>query len=483
MFLMPSSLFRHHALARAAALAAALVLAGCASAPPAAAPSDEPLIGSVVPARLDGAAGVATSSSLPEATPASWQQLVQDARLRELITLALTHNRDLRLAALNIDAARAQYRITDAARLPTVAASAGSTASRSSTAAGASGAVSRQVSASLGISAWELDLWGRLGQLKDAALNSYLATESTRDAVQATLVAEVAQAWLTVQANQSLAQLAQQTLDSRTRSLDLTQRRYDAGAVSGLDLATAQAALETARGDVATARSSLTQSNNALRLLVGADVPAALLPAAGDNASAAALALAPVPGGLSSQVLLQRPDVKAAERTVQAALARVGAARAALLPTLTLTASVGSASTELQDLFSAGSGTWSLAPSLRLPLLDGGAARTAVEVAEINRQIGFTTYEQTVQTAFREVADALAVRGQIDTRLQAQAKLVDAYQRSLSLTEQRYQAGAVNALSVLDAQRSLYAAQEALIALRLTEQGNRLTLYKVLGGA
>lgn len=463
------------------ALAVALVLAGCASAPPGAAPSDEPLIGSVVPARLDGAGGAATHTAMPETAPASWQQLVQDARLRELITLALTHNRDLRLAALNIDAARAQYRITDAALLPTVAAGAGSTASRSSTAAGGSGAVSRQVSATLGISSWELDLWGRLGQLKDAALSSYLATESTRDAVQATLVAEVAQAWLTVQSNQSLAQLAQQTLDTRTRSLDLTQRRYDAGAVSGLDLATAQAALETARGDVATAQSTLAQSHNALRLLVGADVPAALLPAAGDTASA--VALAPVPGGLSSQVLLQRPDVKAADRTVQAALARVGAARAALLPTITLTASVGSASTELKDLFSAGSGTWSLAPSLRLPLLDGGASRTAVEVAEINRQIGFTTYEQTVQTAFKEVADALAVRSQIDTRLQAQAKLVDAYQRSLSLTEQRYQAGAVNALSVLDAQRSLYAAQEALIALRLTEQGNRLTLYKVLGGA
>jgi outer membrane protein, multidrug efflux system len=161
----------------------------------------------------------------------------------------------------------------------------------------------------------------------------------------------------------------------------------------------------------------------------------------------------------------------------------VGAARAALLPTITLTASVGSASTDLKDLFSAGSGTWSLAPSLRLPLLDGGSSRTAVEVAEINRQIEATSYEQTVQTAFREVADALAVRGQIDTRVQAQTKLVDAYQRSLTLTEQRYQAGAVNALSVLDAQRSLYAAQEGLIALRLTEQGNRLTLYKALGGA
>lgn len=479
MFLFPS-LFRRRAAALAVA-SAVLVLAGCASAPPGATPSDEPLVGSVVPARLDGASGPATAGDLPDTTPTRWQQLVQDARLSKLITLALANNRDLRLAALNIDAARAQYRITDAARLPTVAASAGSSASRSSSAAGSSGEISRQVSASLGITSWELDLWGRLGQLKDAALNSYLATESTRDAVQSTLVAEVSQAWLTLQANQTLAQLAQQTLDSRERSLVLTQWRYDAGAVSGLDLATAQAAMETARGDVAAARSSLTQSHNALRLLVGVDVPAALLPAADVNANA--VALAPVPGGLSSQVLLQRPDVKAADRAVQAALADVGAARAALLPTITLTASVGSASQELKDLFSAGSGNWSLAPALRLPLLDGGSSRNAVEVAEINRQIEFASYEQTVQTAFREVADALAVRSQIDTQVQAQTRLVDAYQRSLALTEQRYQAGSANALSVLDAQRSLYAAQQALISLRLTEQGNRMTIYKVLGGA
>ena len=180
---------------------------------------------------------------------------------------------------------------------------------------------------------------------------------------------------------------------------------------------------------------------------------------------------------------MQRPDVKADYRSVQAALAKVGAARAALLPTITLTASAGSASQQLGNLFSAGSGIWSIAPSLTLPLLDGGVSSANVEVAEVNRLIEFTTYEQTLQTAFKEVADALAVRSQLDARLQAQGKLVDAYQRSLTLTERQYQAGSVNALSVLDAQRSLYAAQQGLIALRLTEQGNRLALYKALGGA
>jgi NodT family efflux transporter outer membrane factor (OMF) lipoprotein len=261
----------------------------------------------------------------------------------------------------------------------------------------------------------------------------------------------------------------------------VTQRRYSAGALSGLNTAAAQAALETALGDRASAQTSLTQSLNALRLLVGADVPTDLLPQA--DATADSVALAAVPGGLSSEVLLQRPDVKADYRSVQAALAEVGAARAALLPTITLTALTGSASQALTELFSVGSGPWSLAPSLRLPLLDGGASSANVEVAEVNRQIEFTTYERTVQTAFKEVADALAVRGHLDARLQAQEKLVDAYQRSLLLTERQYQAGSVNALIVLDAQRSLYAAQQGLIGLRLTEQANRLALYKALGGA
>lgn len=473
--------------AAAPALLISLALLGaCASAPPGAAPSNERLIGQVVPARLDGSsAAPATASTAPvDTAPGAWQQLVQDTRLRDVITLALAHNRDLRLATLAIDAARAEYRISDAARTPTVAAGAGATASRSAPAAGGSGEVSRQLSVSLGLASWELDLWGRLGQLKDAALQSYLATESTRDAVQSSLIAEVAQAWLTVQADQALVRLAQQTLDSRERALTLTQRRLDAGAVSGLDLAAAQAAAETARGDLAAAQTGLAQAHNALRQLVGAEVPAALLPQADGGTNAGnTVALAPVPGGLSSQVLLQRPDVKAADRAVQAAQARTGAARAALLPTLTLTASVGSASVDLRGLLGSGSGTWSLAPSLRLPVLDGGASRTAVEAAEVNHQVAATTFEQTLQTAFKEVADALAVREQLGTRLQAQARLVDAYQRSLSLTEQRYQAGSVNALGVLDAQRSLYGAQQALISLRLSEQGNRLTLYKVLGGA
>lgn len=466
------------------ALAASLLLAACASAPPGPSVGNEPVVGGVVPARLDGVStSAATTDSLPATSPKSWQALVQDDRLRQVIDLALTHNRDLRLAALNINAARAQYRITEADRLPTLNASAGGTASKTSTAAGGTGAVSRQYSVALGMTSWEVDLWGRLGKLEDAALSTYLATQSTRDAVQASLITEVAQAWLTVQADQTLHSLARQTLDSRTRSLDVTQRRYDAGALSGLDMATAQAAVDTARGDLASAQTSLAQSRNALRLLVGTDVPEALLTESTTEQLSGAVALAPVPAGLSSSVLLNRPDVKSAEQTVQAALAKVGAARAALLPTITLTASAGTASQQLSNLFSAGSGTWSFAPSITLPLLDGGTSRANVDVAEVNKAIEVTTYEQTVQTAFKEVADALAERASIDTRVQAQNSLVKAYERTLSLTEAQYRAGAVTSLSVLEAQRSLYSAQQTLISLRLTEQSNRLTLYKALGGA
>ncbi|GAA6141740.1 efflux transporter outer membrane subunit [Hydrogenophaga sp. 5NK40-0174] len=464
------------------AIAASLLLAACASAPPGPSTGNEALIGGVVPARVDGiTTAAATTESLPSSTPLNWTALVQDDRLRQIIELALAHNRDLRLAALNIDAARAQYRITEADRLPTLSASAGSNASRSSTLAGGTGTVSHQYSASLGITSWELDLWGRLGKLEEAALSSYLSTQSTRDAVQASLITEVAQAWLTVQANQALQDLAQQTLDSRTRSLDLTRRRHDAGAVSGLDMATAQASMDAARASLASAQTSLAQSENTLRLLVGTHIPETLLTASGVVKNA--VALAPVPEGLSSSALLNRPDVKSAEQNVQAALAKVGAARAALLPTITLTASAGTASHDLRNLFSAGSGTWSFAPTIKLPLFDGGASRTAVELAQITQAIEVTTYEQTVQTAFKEVADALAERASIDTRIQAQASLVQAYQRTLSLTEERYRAGAVNSLSVLDAQRSLYSAQQSLISLQLAEQGNRLTLYKALGGA
>lgn len=461
-------------------LVAALALSGCAGL----VPRDDAvrLSATAVPTTLTEAP-VAGAAAVSETAAPAWREVIAEPRLARLIEQSLAHNRDLRLATLNIEAARAQYRITGANRWPTVNAQAGSSVTRSAADVShtANGQITRQLSASLGVSSWELDLWGRLGNLKDAALASYLATEQTQRSVQASLVAEVAQAWLTLAADQQTQQLAAQTLESRRQSLALTERRKALGAISTLDVATAQASVETARGDLATAQAQVRQDLNALRLLVGTEPPADLLPVSGE-ALADAAALVNVPGGLPSTVLLRRPDVQSAELALQAAQANVAAARAAMFPTLTLTASTGTASTALSGLFASGNSTWSFVPTLKLPIFDGGAARAGLDSAQVAQQIKLATYEQTLQTAFKEAADALATRAGLAERLDAQTRLVAAYDQTLQLTTRRYQAGAESSLAVLTAQVSLYSAQKSLISLRLSEQANRLTLYKVLGG-
>jgi NodT family efflux transporter outer membrane factor (OMF) lipoprotein len=466
-------------LAGAAVLA---LLGGCATAVPPVRHAADAL---PVPATLATQAVAGTPGATLRADAAlPWRSVVTDTRLAQLVELALDHNRDLRAAAANVSAARAQYRISDAARLLTVDAGAGSTASRAGSTAG--GVVNRQYSVSLGVTAWELDLWGRLASLRDAALSSYLATERTREGVQAALVTEVAQAWLTLAADRQLQALAQQTLTSRQESLALTQHRRELGAASTLDLAAAEAAVQTARGTSAQVELQLAQDLNALRLLLGTEPPAALLPAGGELAQDAvdgASALVEVPAGLPSSVLLRRPDVRAAELSLQAGEANVAATRAALFPTLSLTGAVGTASKALSGLFAAGSGAWSLAPALTLPVFDGGATRSALDYARAQREGSLASYEKTVQSAFREVADALAERASLGERIAAQQALVTAYADSLRLVTERRRLGAESALAVLDAQRTLWTAQQTLVSLRLTEQSNRLTLFKALGGA
>ncbi|MBZ8143590.1 transporter, partial [Rubrivivax gelatinosus] len=355
----------------------------------------------------------------------------------------------------------------------------GQSASRTPAQASSSGQVvhARSYSANVGVSAFELDLFGRVRNLSDAALESYLATEEAARSTRIALVAEVANAWLTLQADQAQLALARQTLASQRQTYEMTARRRELGADSALTLAQAQTSVEAARRDAAAYEATVAQDLNALRLLVGTDVPADCLPAAEAGSSAAALVA--VPEGLPSTVLQRRPDVLAAEHKLKAANADVGAARAALFPTIQLTASAGSASRSLGELFKGGA--WSFAPSISLPLLDGGAARAGVDQARAALAIQFATYEQTVQTAFREVADALAVRASIGERLDAQAALVDADDRAWRLAQARWQGGAASYLEVLDAQRSLYAAQQTLISLRLAEQSNRVRLFEVLG--
>lgn len=419
------------------------------------------------------------TEALQDAARLPWRTVFIDTRLKDTIALALTQNRDLRVAALNVDKARAALVQTDAQRWPTV--TAGVSASRSGSGAGSTATTSQSVSAQLALTSFELDLFGRVRNLSASAQASVWALDDTRQSVQISLVAEVASAWLTWAADLQRQALAQQTLASQQQTLSLTERRHAVGAVSGLALAQARTAVESARADVATYPATLEQDRHALELLLGSALPDALHPTAAD-AQTDVSALVDLPSGVPSSVLLRRPDVRSAEQSLVATHADIGAARAARFPTISLTASAGRASTALSDLFKAGNGSWSIGPSVSLPVFDAGASRAAVRQAEISRDIALASYDKTVQTAFREVADALSVRATLADRLAAQQTLLAATERQVQLADVQWRAGSSTQLDVLDAQRSLYAAQQSLITLRLTEQLNRITLYKVLGG-
>ncbi|MBV7494154.1 efflux transporter outer membrane subunit [Pseudomonas sp. NPDC086112] len=410
-----------------------------------------------------------------------WQQFFTDSRLARLQSLALVNNRDLRLASLNIEKAQAQYRIQRAEALPSIDAGVSGTHSRTpgSLSSSGSAATTHDYSAQLGLSSYEVDVFGRVQNLQDEALEDYLALTETRRSTQISLVAEVATAWLTLAADNERLHLAQETLRSQQATYELTQRSHALGGSSGLSVAQAQTTVESARGDAAVYESQILQDRNALRLLVGSDIPEELLP--GANLESAA-ALVQVPAELPSSLLQRRPDVLAAEHTLKSANIDIGAARAAFFPSISLTASAGSSSSALSGLFKSGSGAWTFAPSISLPIFDAGSNRATLDSAKVEREIQVQTYQQTVQSAFKEVADALAVRSTLDRRITAQQALTDASRKSFELSDALYRGGSQSYLEALDAQRSLYSAQQDLITLRLTEQSNRVTLYKVLGG-
>ncbi|PWV59807.1 AdeC/AdeK/OprM family multidrug efflux complex outer membrane factor [Plasticicumulans acidivorans] len=416
------------------------------------------------------------------AEPPAWRDYFADARLRELIELALANNRDLRVAALSIDKARASYRVQSAALLPGVDASAGQTVTHTPGSLTSSGqsTTSRQYSAELGISAWELDFFGRLRNLQDAALQSYFATAEAQRSTQLSLIAELANAWLTLAADRERLALAQETLASQQNSYELTRRSTERGVSSGLDLAQASTSVESARADVASYTTQVAQDHNALRLLAGTDVPERLLPTRLPDDAMRVLGELPV--GLPSTVLLRRPDILQAEHTLAAASADIGAARAAFFPTITLTTRGGSASDHLSGLFSAGSGVWSFAPALSLPIFDAGSNQANLDAARASRDIAVADYEKAIQTAFKEVADALATRATLDEQLAARRALVAASEEAYRLSEARFRRGIDSYLTTLIWQRSQYAAQQNLISARLAQFGNGVTLYKVLGG-
>lgn len=441
----------------------ALLLAGCNMAPAYVRPAPP------VPAMLPrGEAYPSAPTGVAAGLP--WTRLVIDQRLHAVIERALTNNRDLRAALANVQSARAQYRVQRATLLPTITGDIAAGFVRQNDAR------QNSYSADIGFSAFEIDLFGRLRNLSESALETYLATEEGARSTRISLIAETASAYATLAADQQLLALARQTLASAERTLALTRSLNQAGLSGKLDVYQAQTTVEQASSDVAANVTQVAQDRNALDLLVGAPVEDALLPTSLDSLIAG---VAKVPAALSSDILLQRPDVLQAEHHLKAANADIGAARAAMFPRISLTSAIGVASSALSSLFTGDAFAWSVNPSASLPIF-GGPARGNLDYSKAQRDLYVAQYEKAVQTAFREVADGLAREGTIDAQQAAQQRLADASQRAYDLAEQRYRAGIDTFLTALTSQRALYSARQSAIATDLALISNRILLYRVI---
>lgn len=456
-------------------LAAALALAGCSLDPAYHRPA------APVPAAWP--TGAAYPAASGEADVAQWRRVIADPRLSQVIDQALANNRDLRLAVANIAAARAQFHVQRAGLLPAITATGGASYAGEPIAVVTGGTGTGQVNehiyqANIGFSAYELDLFGRLHSLSRAAQDQYFAAEEARRAAQISLIAEAASDWMTLAADRELLQIAKDTEASDAETLAVTQGRFDHGVASALDVAEARTALEQARSDVAADTAQAAQDRNALELVVGAPVADALLADRLDETPP----VADTPAGASSALLLRRPDVVEAEDQLKAQNANIGAARAAFFPDITLTGSGGGASTALGNLFASASRAWAFEPSLALPLFEGGKNVAGLQYAKAERDAAVATYEKAVQTAFREVADALARRGVIDDQLAAQRAAAAAAREAQDLSQARYQRGADSYLNLLIAERTYYSARQSLVQTELARATNRITLYTALGG-
>jgi multidrug efflux system outer membrane protein len=421
-------------------------------------------------------------SSGPVLADLGWEEFFRSPPLRSLIDQALANNRDLRVAALNVQQAQAQYRIQRAELLPNADVGGSLTRQRTPGDLSRTGRpmTSSVYDVSVGITSYELDLFGRVRSLEQSALESFFATDQARVATQISLIAEVANAYLTLLADKELLRLTEDTLRTQQQSYDLTSRSFERGVGTQLDVAQARTAVETARANRAAYVRQIAQDKNVLSLLVGVPIGDQILDRAPSLGTGDFVATLPV--GLPSGLLQRRPDIIEAEYNLRAANANIGAARAAFFPTISLTASAGTASASLSGLFEGGSGVWAFAPQINLPIFDFGRREANLESAKVQREIGVAQYERSIQTAFREVSDALAAQGTLEEQLEAQSSLVDATQSSYDLSILRYNRGLDSFLSALDSQRSLYAAQQDLINARLSQLTNLVTLYKVLGG-
>ena len=428
-------------------------------------------------AGVDGNGGGAKVADIP------WKSFVRDGKLQKIIEQALAQSRDLRKAVLNIEAAQAQFRIQRGQQYPAIDANFNIASTRSvfPTGLGNATATANETLYTLGggTASWEIDLFGRLKSLSDAKQQQYLSTVETARATRITLVAETINAYLTIAADKSRLAIAKDTMASSKRTMELTEQLVGGGTANREDVWQATTLFQQARGDIAQLTATIAQDRNALELLAGGALPDDVMP---DTLPEQLDWFTDVPVGLSSSVLLERPDVQAAEHDLMAANANIGEARARFFPQLTLTANGGIASTALSMLFSGPSMVFNIVPNLALPLFRGGANRANLDLTETQKKILIASYELAIQTAFREVSDALAVRGTIAEQLDAQVALVDASSKAFELSQARYKAGVDTFLTTLVSERALYTAKSSLVATQQNAMGNRVALYRVLGG-
>jgi multidrug efflux system outer membrane protein len=461
----------------AAVLLTAGVLSGCSMAPAYQRPAAP--VAAEFPASAPAAGG---ASAGKPAADTGWREFFPDERLQQLIAAALDNNRDLRTAALRIEEARAAYNIQRADRVPNLNANLSETRGKTPGFVNGTGQsiTGSRFDASLSIPSFELDFFGRVKSLSDAALATYLASDEARQAAQIGIVAEVAKAYFTERAFAEQYSLAQRTYEARRRTYELTQQRVEVGASSRLDLRSNETLMETARASALALARQRAQAENALTLLVGAPPSQA---ASGAMATDAQIdAMSAVPAGLPSDLLARRPDIRAAEQRLKAANANIGAARAAFFPRISLTAAIGSASPEFSGLFDSGNGTWSFVPQLTLPIFQGGRNVANLNLAEVRKNLAVTDYEKTIQVAFREVADALAARSYLGDQVAAQRAIQDAQADRLRLLQLRFENGVASSLDVLDAQRELFTAEQQLVQARLLRTTSAIDLYRALGG-
>lgn len=437
-----------------------------------------------IPATLpQGGVYPAAASAAADVSSVGWREFFLDPRLVQVIETGLKNNRDLRVAAANVLQARAQYRVQRADLLPTVNATGTATYTNNMMGAGggASGGLQdiETYQTTVGLSSFEIDLFGRVRNLSRAAQEQYFATEQGRQSTHISLIAEIANAWLTMASDAEQLRLSRQTLGTFEDTLRLTRAQFTIGTGSELEVRQAETSYQGAVNDIAALEINLAKDQNALDLLAGTTVPRELLPSGLGEAPVTRDAL---PGDISSEILLRRPDVLQAEHQLIAENANIGAARAAFFPTISLTGTLGTIGTALSGLFKDGSYTYNGSPSASLPLFDFGRRSGNLEYAKASQQVAVATYEKTIQTAFREVADALAQRGKIGEQIRAQRVRVHSSQVAARLSDARFRAGVESFLTTLDAQRSAYSAQQQFVSTRLAQASNLVELYRSLGG-